>query len=176
MTQVADPIPRIMEGDEPPKEGPYITVTDPEELEVEDTTEAHLERIAAGVILGTENYQKNREIKSKLEGKLIKKVGSKGKMITDRLFDLINGVWVEDTRHVKGKKQKRRIYQSPPSLPAIKLALEAVIGKPVAKTEHTEIKSGFTTVELIIKGLADKGYGKRTDTIRGTAKESTKKS
>ncbi len=163
-------VPRIMEGDTPPTDGSaYITVTDPKDLKpdtIEDRTDAHLERIAKGVILGTENYQKTRKIKSELEQRVIKKIGTKGKLITDKLFELIEGVYIEESY----KGGKRRIYKSPPNLAAIKIALETVIGKPVAKTEHTEEKRGLFTVEHIIKGLATKGYGDKKP-VRGTARE-----
>lgn len=122
------------------------------ELNVIDVSEKHLEKVARGYILGTTKFSNQRELRQKLESKVEKKIGAKGKFLVEKLFELIEGVHIVDGRSGKDGKTVR-YYQQPPNLQAIIYALDRVLGKPKAVTEHTETKQGIVLVEHIIKGM-----------------------
>lgn len=119
-------------------------------LETIDQTDDYVERLSRGYIMGTQKLQNRREIQDELEEAVVERVGKKGKWIVEKLFELIEGVYVVNKLDKKGVAY----YKVPPNLQAIIYALDRVLGKPVAKTEHTEEKRGLLTVEHIIKNLA----------------------
>lgn len=123
------------------------------ELETVDVSDRHVEKMAQGFIMGTQAIGRRKEVRELLEDKVVKRIGKKGKYLTDKLFELIEGVYVVDNR---GKKDGREIryYQVPPSLNAIIYALDRVLGKPTARTETNETKKGVVVVEHIIRSLA----------------------
>jgi len=123
------------------------------ELETVDVSEKHLEKMARGFIMGSQAIGRRREVRQELEDRVIKKIGKKGKYLTDKLFELIEGVYVIDKRGGKDGREVR-YYQVPPNLQAIIYALDRVLGKPVTKTEITEEKKGIMVVEHIIRNLA----------------------
>lgn len=122
------------------------------EIRVIDVSDKHLEKVARGYILGTQKFDNQRALKEKLESRVVKKIGRKGKWLTDKLFELIEGVYIVDKR---GGKEGTTIkyYQVPPNLQAIIYALDRVLGKPKVVTEYNENKQGMVLVEHIIKGL-----------------------
>lgn len=123
------------------------------ELEVVDVSDRNIERMARGFIMGTQAIGHRREIRQLLEEKVTKKIGRKGKYLTDKLFELIEGVYIVDK--VGGKNGRGiRYYQVPPSLNAIIYALDRVLGKPAQHTEISEEKRGIILVEHVIKNLA----------------------
>mgnify|MGYP001572375928 CR=1 FL=1 len=128
-----------------------------DELVVADVSDRNLERMARGFIMGTQAIGRRREIKVELEERVIKKMGRKGKYLTDKLFELIEGVYVMDG---KGGKDGKSIkyYQVPPSLPAIVYALDRVLGKPKQQIDKTEEKKGIILVEHVIRNLAQNPY------------------
>jgi hypothetical protein len=131
-----------------------------------DVTDRHLEQMARGFIMGTQSLGRRREIKEELEDKVVKRIGKKGKHLVDKLFELIEGVYTVQAQ--SGKEM--RYYKVPPNLQAIVYALDRVLGKPKAYTEHTEEKRGIILVEHVIKNLAGKPYVKNgvgEDTIAG---------
>lgn len=127
-----------------------------DELAVEDVSDQKIERRARAFIMGTQAIGRRKEVRELLEEKVVQRIGKKGKYLTDKLFELIEGVYVIDKR---GGKDGRtvRYYQVPPSLNAIIYALDRVIGKPVTKTETTQEKKGVMVVESIIRNLAGGG-------------------
>jgi len=127
-----------------------------EELEVADVSDKNVEKMARGFIMGTQAIGRRREIREVLEERVTKRIGRKGKYLTDKLFELIEGVQVVQ----KENGREIRYYKVPPSLNAIVYALDRVLGKPKQFTEHSEEKRGIILVEHVIKNLALSPYGK----------------
>lgn len=129
-------------------------IYDPEtkELTTVDVSDKYLEKVARGFIMGTQNFSDQTKLREKLEGAVTKKIGAKGKFLTDKLFELIEGVYIIDKRSGKDGTTIK-YYKVPPSLQAITYALDRVLGKPKTVTEHTETKKGVILVEHIIKGM-----------------------
>lgn len=123
------------------------------ELEAVDISDKHVEKMARGFIMGSQAIGRRKEVRELLEDKVVKRIGKKGKYLTDKLFELIEGVYVVQNR--KGQEGREiRYYQVPPNLDAIKYALDRVIGKPTARTETNETKKGVMVVEHIIRNLS----------------------
>lgn len=135
------------------------------ELVTQDVSEKNIERMARGFIMGTQAVGRRSEVRQILEDKVMKKIGRKGKYLTDKLFELIEGVYVVDkvASKVRGGTEVR-YYKVPPSLPAIIYALDRVLGKPVAHIEKSEEKKGILVVEHIIRNLAGNRNGIEKDT------------
>jgi len=129
------------------------------ELKAVDVSEKNIERMARGFIMGTQAMGRRREIRQELEAKVTKKIGKKGKYLTDKLFELIEGVYIVDKKAGKNGRDIR-YYLVPPSLNAIIYALDRVLGKPAQFIEHSEEKRGIILVEHVIKNLAMNPYAK----------------
>ena len=100
---------------------------------------------------------RRKEIRELLEEKVTKKIGRKGKYLTDKLFELIDGVYTVQ----KESGREIRYYKVPPNLTAIIYALDRVLGKPKQFTEHSEEKKGIILVEHVIRNLASNPYKKK---------------
>ena len=124
------------------------------ELMVADVSDRNIEKMARGFIMGSQAIGRRREIKAELEERVSKKIGRKGKYLTDKLFELIEGVYVMDKR----KDATIKYYQVPPNLNAIIYALDRVLGKPKQQIESTEEKRGIILVEHVIRNLAASPY------------------
>src|SRR3990167_51648 len=124
-----------------------------DELEVVDVSERVIEQRARAFIMGSQMIGRRKEVRERLDEMVSRKIGKKGKYLTDKLFELIEGVYVIDKRGGKDGNQIR-YYQVPPNLNAIIYALDRVLGKPVTKVESSEEKKGIMVVESIIKNLA----------------------
>ena len=124
-------------------------------LEVIDVSEKALEKRARGFILGTQTFDSNRKMKEDLEAKITKRIGRKGKLLSDKLFELIEGVYIVDKRSGKDG-HVIKYYQQPPNLQAIIYAMDRVLGKPMVRSETNTEKQGLTLVENIVKGLVNK--------------------
>lgn len=142
------------------EDGVEIVEYSPEELaeaerdrDMRDTTDQSIERMARGFILGSESKTRRRDIRAQLEDRVVKRIGAKGKMLTDKLFELIEGVYIVEG---SGKNQVR-YYKVPPNLQAIIYALDRVLGKPKQEREKEAEKKGVFVVESIIKKLAGGG-------------------
>ena len=134
-----------------------VTIEVPlDELEVADVSNKHIEQMARGFIMGTQAIGRRREIREVLEEKVVKKIGRKGKYLVDKLFELIEGVYIVE----KSSGKEVRYYKVPPQLNAIVYALDRVLGKPKQFTEHSEEKRGIVLVEHVIRNLALNPYGK----------------
>ena len=133
------------------------------ELEVVDISDKKVEAMARGFILGSQAIGRRKEIRELLDEKVTKKIGKKGKYLTDKLFELIEGVYVVDKRGGKDGREIR-YYQVPPSLNAITYALDRVLGKPKQAIETSQESKGIILVEHVIRNLANNPYkndGKR---------------
>ena len=126
------------------------------ELEVVDVSDRNIERMARGYIVGTQAIGRRKEVRELLEGKVVKRIGKKGKYLTDKLFELIEGIYVIDKQGGKDG-QSIRYYKVPPNLNAIIYALDRVLGKPAVKGDAREEKKGIMVVESIIRNLAGGG-------------------
>lgn len=124
-----------------------------EEIELVNVSEKQVEKMARGFLLGTKSRGMQKDVRQKLEEKVTKRIGSKGKYLTDKLFELIEGVYIVDKRGGKDNRDVR-YYQVPPNLQAITYALDRVLGKPTTRTETSEVKKGVVVIESIIKNLA----------------------
>lgn len=120
------------------------------ELETVDVSDRNVERMARGYIMGTQAIGRRKEVRELLEKKVTDRIGRKGKYLTDKLFELIEGVYVQEG----SKKTGIRYYQVPPNLNAIIYALDRVLGKPTQHTEHVEERRGVMVIEAIIRNLA----------------------
>jgi len=139
-----------------------------EDLITVDTTEQNVEKQARGFILGSQTFAKQKQLRQKLEEKVTKRIGTKGKYLVDKLFELIEGVYlVEKHKHpTKVRGVEVRYYKVPPSLQAIIYALDRVLGKPKQVSEHTEEKKGLIIVENIIRTLATSEPATKNDDKR----------
>jgi len=115
-----------------------------------DVSDKNIEKMARGFLLGTQSVGKRREVRQQLEEKVIGRIGKKGKYLTDKLFELIDGVYIIQNEG----KDTVKYYKVPPNLSAITYALDRVLGKPASKVESSEEKKGVMLVESIIKNLA----------------------
>lgn len=120
---------------------------------VVDVSDKKIEQMARGFIMGTQAIGRRKEIRELLEERVTKKIGRKGKYLTDKLFELIDGVYTVQ----KESGKEIRYYKVPPNLTAIIYALDRVLGKPKQFTEHSEEKKGIMVVESIIRNLAGGG-------------------
>lgn len=120
------------------------------DIVVEDISDKKIEHMARGFIMGTQAIGRRREIREVLEERVTKRIGRKGKYLTDKLFELIDGIYTVQ----KESGREIRYYKVPPNLTAIIYALDRVLGKPKQFTEHSEEKRGIMVVEHIIRNLA----------------------
>jgi hypothetical protein len=126
-----------------------------EEMAAVDISDKNIENMARGFILGNQAIGRRKEIKALLEDKVIGRIGKKGKKLTDKLFELVEGIYVVSS--MNGEKMK--YYKTPPNLNAIIYCLDRVLGKPVTKAESADgDKKGIKIVSEIIENLA----GERT--------------
>lgn len=128
-----------------------------EELEAVDVSDQHIEKMARGFIMGSQAIGRRKEIRQTLEDKVTQKIGRKGKYLTDKLFELIEGVYVIDKRGGKNGRDVR-YYQVPPNLQAVIYALDRVLGKPKQQIEKSNESKGIILVEHVIKNLASSPY------------------
>lgn len=123
------------------------------ELAAVDISEKKIEQMARGFIVGSQAIGRRKEIKQELEDRVTQRIGKKGKYLTDKLFELIEGIYIVDKR---GGKDGRDVkyYQVPPNLQAITYALDRVLGKPKQQTEVSHEKKGIVVIESIIRNLS----------------------
>lgn len=122
-----------------------------EDMAAVDISDKNVEKMARGFILGNQAIGKRKEVKQLLEDKVVGRIGKKGKQLTDKLFELVEGIYVVSS--MTGEKIK--YYKTPPNLNAIIYCLDRVLGKPVTKSESGDRdKKGIAVVESIIKNLA----------------------
>jgi hypothetical protein len=104
---------------------------------------------------GKASARKRQELQKKLEEQVTGRIGDAGTLITDRLFELIDGAYI--IQRMDGKQI--RFYKTPPNLKAIMYALDRVLGHPTQPIEQNrENQEGINTIEKIIKSLATRPY------------------
>lgn len=147
--------------------GIELIETSENDLAIVDVSDKKIEQMARGFIMGTQAIGRRKEIREVLEERVTKRIGRKGKYLTDKLFELIDGVYTVQ----KENGREIRYYKVPPSLTAIIYALDRVLGKPKQYTERSEEKRGIILVEHVIKNLVLNPYGKNgvgKNNIRGS--------
>ncbi len=131
-----------------------------DQIEVVDMSQEKVDKVAKMYFTGSTAIGKRDDIRKLLEEKVVGRIGLKGKYITDKLFELIEGVKavdrVEPVLNKEGKVIRRRVryYQTPPSLPAIMYALNRVLGQPTQKS----VTASFSLFQL----LNDDGSGNKS--------------
>lgn len=116
-----------------------------------DVAGKKIENIAQSFFKGSQAISRRKDIQKSLEDKVVKKIGKKGKYLVDKLFELINGVYV-----VEKKGNEIHYYKTPPNLNAIIYAIDRVLGKP----KQINIQSNFSLSQLLIgskDGKTEKG-------------------
>lgn len=116
------------------------------ELEAIDVSDKRVEKVARGFFLGNAAVGRRKDVRRVLEDKVIGKIGSKGKYLVDKLFELINGVYVVDSLRPKQGKNEIKYYQVPPNLQAIIYAIDRVLGKP----KQVNLTGSFSLSKLLI--------------------------
>ena len=123
-----------------------INLNDDNEIISEDVSEQRLEKLARGYFVGSQAVGRKKDIRQLLENRVVQKIGGKGKYLVDKLFELIDGVYMVDRlKEVKGKEEVR-YYKVPPNLNAIIYALDRVLGKP----KQLSIQGSFSLSKLLI--------------------------
>lgn len=130
-------------------------------LNLESVQEQHLEKMARGYLMGANTIGKRKDVRDKLEMRVVQKIGRKGKYLVDKLFELIEGVYIVTS----DKKDAMRYYKQPPNLAAIMYALDRALGKPGSAEKDNPESQGTTTIEQIIKKFAD---GTTEQTVKKT--------
>ena len=119
---------------------------DPDRIEAIDVSEERAEKIARGYFVGSTAVGRRRDVRKLLEEKVVGKIGKSGKLLVDKLFVLIEGVWlISSIKTVNGVKEVQA-YQEPPNLQAIIYALDRVLGKP----KQLNVQATFSLSELLI--------------------------
>lgn len=133
------------------KKEPIIDIStegleDPDKIEAVDVSDARMEKVARGYFVGSTAVGRRGDVRKMLEEKVIGRIGKSGKLLVDKLFELVEGVYVVDrTNMVKGKEEIR-YYKVPPSLPAIIYALDRVLGKP----KQVNLQASFSLSQLLV--------------------------
>lgn len=130
------------------------------DLVMEDISDKAVSARANAFIQGSRLVGDRKKVQQVLEGKVVKRIGQKGKFLVDRLFELATGVYImrEDA------KGGIKYYSQPPNLSAIIYLLDRALGKPASKMEIIEEKEGIKVIESMIKDLA-RGTVEHTRTI-----------
>lgn len=124
-----------------------------DELEAIDVSEQHLEKMAKGYFLGKTAVGRRQDVRKVLEDKVVGKIGKKGKYLTDKLFELVEGVYILDSIKEKANKkgEEIRYYKVPPNLQAIIYCIDRVLGKPKQMT----VQANFSLSKLLIEDNTD---------------------
>lgn len=113
-----------------------------------DVSDKRAEKVARGYFVGQHAIGRRKDVRKVLEDKVIGKIGKSGKLLVDKLFELVEGVYVVDKlKQVQGKEEVR-YYKVPPNLNAIIYALDRVLGKP----KQVSVQANFSLSQLLIKG------------------------
>src|SRR3990167_3648017 len=136
-------------------------VGDDNEITSIDVGDKQTEKIARGYFVGQHAVGRRKDVRKVLEDRVIGKIGKSGKLLTDKLFELIEGVYMVDRlKNIQGKEEVR-YYKVPPNLNAIIYALDRVLGKP----KQLSVQANFSLSSLLIQ--SQDGNGKRTELRRG---------
>lgn len=111
-----------------------------------DVSEKHVDKIARGYIVGSTAVGKRKDLRMVLEKRVVDTIGKKGKMLVDKLFELIEGVYVVDRVGKTKFGDEIRYYKVPPNLNAIIYALDRVLGKP----KQVSLSANFSLSQLLV--------------------------
>ena len=139
-------------------DGSIVIHHSPELVPADDSQESHLKRVAQGYFANKNRVKTNMEIKAKIESQVVKAIGNEGKYLTDKLFELIEGVYIvrDIVQDPKTKKIKSfKYYKEKPDLKAITYALDRVLGKPGEDGNYGGEKGeGLSMMSEMLKNLA----------------------
>lgn len=123
-----------------------------EENGVADLSKEKVDEITNMYFVGDRAVGNRNEVRKLLEEHVIGNIGEKGKLLTDKLFELVEGIWqISSIQNVNGF-EKVKAYRQPPNLNAIIYALDRVLGKP----KQIEVKATFSLSKLL-KGEINDG-------------------
>lgn len=129
----------------------------PNVFEAVDMSDQHAERVARGYFVGKTAIGRRQDVRKMLEDKVIGKIGKSGKLLVDKLFELVEGIYQVDKLKVVHGKEEIRYYKTPPNLNAIIYALDRVLGKP----KQVNIQGNFSLSQLLINDNTKNGNGYR---------------
>ena len=118
----------------------------PNVFEAVDMSDQHAERVARGYFVGNTAVGRRQDVRKMLEDKVIGKIGKSGKLLVDKLFELVEGVYQVDKINKVHGKEEIRYYKTPPNLNAIIYALDRALGKP----KQVNIQGNFSLSQLLI--------------------------
>ena len=124
-----------------------------DQLDSVDISDRNIEKYANGFFVGKQFAGSKEDVRKVLEDKVINKVGKKGKVIVDKLFELINGVFILEKGSGMGGNDPRpiRYYKTPPNINAIAYALDRVLGKP----KQVNIQGNFSLSKLLVESRSN---------------------
>ena len=125
----------------------------PDTIEAIDVSDERAEKVARGYFVGSTAVGRRKDVRKMLEDKVITKIGKSGKLLVDKLFELVEGVAVVDRLSKVQGKEEVRYYKTPPNLAAIIYALDRVLGKP----KQLNVQANFSLSELLIKSEGNSG-------------------
>lgn len=133
------------------------------EIEEVDISSDHLERMAKEYFVGGSKRAigRRQDVRKLLEDKVVRRIGKNGKYLVDKLFELIEGVYIL----TKDEPNEKKYYKIPPSLNAIIYALDRVLGKP----KQVNVQASFSLSKLLVsvdKNESTEEYVK-ADTLNG---------
>lgn len=100
------------------------------QIVVEDVSDQRMEKVARGYFVGNKAIGRRKDIRAVLENKVVGRIGKQGKLLSDKLFELIEGVYMVDKINQVQGKEEIKYYKTPPNLNAIIYAIDRVLGKP----------------------------------------------
>ena|SRR3990167_838073 len=118
----------------------------PNDIIAVDVSESQINKAAHGYFIGSTAVGRRKDIRRLLENRVVNTIGKKGKYLVDKLFELVEGIYIVDRSSPHKGKEEIRYYKVPPSLPAIIYALDRVLGKPKQLNEQVN----FSLSQLLI--------------------------
>lgn len=131
-------------------------IVDPNRIETVDMSDGRLEKLAQGYFVGTTAVGKRRDLRRILEDRVINTIGKKGKVLVDKLFELIEGIYVVSKIATVHGVEEVTAYKEPPSLNAIIYAIDRVLGKP----KQLQVQATFSLSQLLIGNNTNNGNGR----------------
>jgi hypothetical protein len=131
-----------------------------DELEALDVSDPKIEQMAKDFISGKQvtAIGTGKDVRKVLEDKVIGRIGKKGKFLTDKLFEHINGYWVATRIDDDGEVKNVRAYKKEPSLQALVYALNRVLGAPVTKEVKTSVSFSLSALLKPGEGIPNGKY------------------
>ena len=104
------------------------------------------------MVAGATRAKNKEELIVRVEKMVQKKIAVKTKFLIDQAFELAAGIYVLDERD----PSKTKYYKKQPQLDAIIYLMDRLLGKPMVKSENTNLqaKKGVAELQNIIQVLA----------------------